>query len=176
MQFTRAQKVLALQEMLEMLAGHPEGLSTHQLQVTKSFRNRRELTTALSTISALCMDRAVRISPLICGRFASSQPWSWRCASTEQLGGIRPAKFTWAKSVTYASLRSVTHVSGRSLKATGILNRPSPEVSGRFWPAHHFLPKLSQATFAFARICEGMCLHDLTLRNLDRCLPGATLG
>jgi len=58
--------------------------------------------TALSTISA------VRISPLICGRFASSQPWSWQCASTEQLGGIRPAKFTWAKSVTYASLRSVT--------------------------------------------------------------------
>src|SRR4029077_6789951 len=68
------------------------------------------------------------------------------------------------------------HVSGRSLKATGILNRPSPEVSRRFWPAHHFLPKPSQATFAFARICEGMCLQDLTLRNLDRCLPGATLG
>jgi len=85
-------------------------------------------------------------------------------------------KFTWAKSVTYASLRSVTHVSGRALKVTGILNRPSPEVSGRFWPAHHFLPKISLATFAFARICEGMCLQDLTLRNLDRCLPGATLG
>jgi len=43
MQLTNAQKALALQELLEMLAAHPEGLSTHQLQVTKSFHNRREL-------------------------------------------------------------------------------------------------------------------------------------
>jgi len=85
-------------------------------------------------------------------------------------------KLTWAKRVTYASLRPVSRVSSRSLKATGIPNRSSPEVSGRFWPAHQLLPNISQATFAFARICEGMCLQDLTLRNLDKCLPGATFG
>jgi hypothetical protein len=44
MQLTNAQKALALQEMLEMLAAHPEGVSTHQLRVTKSFHTRRELT------------------------------------------------------------------------------------------------------------------------------------
>jgi hypothetical protein len=44
MQLTNTQKVIALQELLEMLAAHPEGLQTGDLLRTKSFRNRRELT------------------------------------------------------------------------------------------------------------------------------------
>jgi len=44
MQLTDAQKALALQELLEMLAAHPEGLRTGALMETKSFCRRRELT------------------------------------------------------------------------------------------------------------------------------------
>ena len=44
MQLTNAQKALALKELLEMLAEHPEGLPMHELRATKSFRYKKELT------------------------------------------------------------------------------------------------------------------------------------
>ncbi len=89
---------------------------------------------------------------------------------------------SWIENFICRSLRRICHsnvrtrwLPGRSLKATtGILNRPSREVSGRFRPS--FSPKNFPGYPRFARICEGTCLQDLTLRNLDKCLPWATLG
>src|ERR1043166_5208243 len=44
MQLTGAQRLLARQELLQMLAAHPDGLLISQLRVTKSFCRDRELT------------------------------------------------------------------------------------------------------------------------------------
>jgi hypothetical protein len=44
MQLTNSQKFLARQELLEMLAAHPDGLLVSQLRATKSFCKDSELT------------------------------------------------------------------------------------------------------------------------------------
>jgi hypothetical protein len=92
MQLTNAQKVIALQEMLEMLAAHPEGLSTGDLLQAKSFRNRRELTAKqveelLSRVPGVYQQPSKRIKD---GEWvpATAVPRGWENIRMDEIGVV----------------------------------------------------------------------------------------
>jgi hypothetical protein len=108
MRLTNAQKIVAREELLEMLKNAPHGLSTEQLRGTRSFHGTR-------TLSATQIARFLRESGQAKGRLAGSgmrtfTHWTFNTAIPENAGEIIGGQLLEILDSKPGSLNSPEHL------------------------------------------------------------------